>query len=149
MSNQKHCPGCDRDLDLANFSWKNMTRGIRQVWCKRCLKEANRAHYLNNTETYMDRAIQRNKRVNAENKQKLLNYLQEHPCIDCGCSDIRVLEFDHVRDEKVGNIAALLTRGVPWSTIAAEIAKCDVRCANCHRIQTIERGQWWRFDLME
>jgi hypothetical protein len=38
---------------------------------------------------------------------------------------------------------------VPWSTIAAEIAKCGVRCANCHRIQTIERGQWWRFDLME
>jgi ferredoxin len=30
-----------------------------------------------------------------------------------------------------------------------EIAKCDVRCANCHRRVTAERGSWWRQAVYE
>jgi len=60
-------------------------------------------------------------------------YLQSHPCVDCGNSDIRVLEFDHVRGEKkfcVG-MQGLMT----IECLLEEIAKCDVRCANCHKIR--------------
>lgn len=143
MSAKKHCPGCDRDLEVEDFAWKYRARGIRQDWCKQCLKEANKTHYLNNTQIYKARAIERNERVRAENRRKLFEYLSTHPCIDCGISDIRVLDFDHVREAKLANIASLL-RYSSWSHIEAEIAKCEVRCANCHRIKTIERGQWWR-----
>src|SRR5579883_2746968 len=144
MQDKKHCPGCDRDLELNNFAWKHMARGIRQTWCRACLKEANRVHYLNNAQAYKDRAIERNTRMRNENKQKLLVYLQEHHCVDCGCSDIRVLDFDHVRGKKIENIAVLISQGTPWPRIEAEIAKCEVRCANCHRIKTTERGGWRR-----
>ena len=144
MSDKKHCPGCDRDLDLDYFAWKNIAKGVRQVWCRECQKEANRVHYLENTLLYKDRAIKRNARVRGENRQKILIYLQEHPCVDCGCSDIRVLDFDHVRDKKTDNIGVLLSQCIPWPRIEAEIAKCEIRCANCHRIKTMERGQWWR-----
>lgn len=144
MFSKKHCPGCDRDLDLDDFAWKNIAKGIHQVWCRECLKEANRVHYINNDRIYKDRAVKRNIRVNEESKQKLLMYLQTHPCVDCGCSDIRVLDFDHVRDTKKKNIATLLAQNASWPMLEKEIAKCEVRCANCHRIKTIERGGWWR-----
>ena len=72
-------------------------------------------------------------------KEWIRNYLGENPCVDCGNSDIRVLEFDHrnPKDKKF-NISKRVAGGVALQTLAAEVAKCDVRCANCHRIRTKE-----------
>jgi hypothetical protein len=62
-------------------------------------------------------------------------------CIDCGYKENPfVLDFDHRPGEK-----KLFTIGGPafsnksWASIELEIAKCDVRCANCHRIMTKTR----------
>lgn len=148
MSSKKYCPSCNRELDLDDFAWKDIAKGIRQIWCRKCLKEANRVHYLNNTQAYKDRAAARNERVRVENKQKLFEYLSTHPCVDCGSMDIRILEFDHVRGKKSENITRMLESS-PWERIASEIAKCEVRCANCHRIKTMEQGGWWRSGLNE
>jgi hypothetical protein len=60
-----------------------------------------------------------------------------------------VLEFDHISGSKSNSIGKTLSNVVSWSTIEAEMAKCVVRCANCHRIKTCERGRWWRFELFE
>jgi hypothetical protein len=79
-----------------------------------------------------------------ENQKKLYTYLFRCSCIDCGFSDIRVLEFDHVRSYKRNDVSRLLTSGATCESILSEIAKCEVRCANCHRIKTMERGNWWR-----
>ena len=59
------------------------------------------------------------------------NWITAHNCVDCGETDTRVLEFDHVRGTKEFNIM----RKVPcvgFDRLKAEIEKCDVRCANCH-----------------
>jgi len=122
---------------------------MRQHWCKFCLAEANSKHYQNNKQIYLERALTRNDRVNTENKQRLYAYLSNHPCIDCGQTDIRVLEFDHVRGNKSASITRLLNNAVPWKAIEDEIAKCEVRCMNCHRIKTSERGHWWRANKFE
>jgi hypothetical protein len=50
-----------------------------------------------------------------------------------------VLEFDHLRD-KVANISKLVHLGADWETTLAEIAKCEVVCANCHRRRTARRA---------
>lgn len=38
VSDTKYCPGCDHDLDINDFAWKHVAKGIRQIWCKKCLK---------------------------------------------------------------------------------------------------------------
>lgn len=67
------------------------------------------------------------------------NYLENNPCIDCGNSDIRVLEFDHVRGKKEANVSNAVRNAWELNRLKLEIDKCEIRCANCHRIATIER----------
>jgi hypothetical protein len=74
----------------------------------------------------------------------LTEYLGEHPCVDCGNRDIRVLEFDHRdRATKVLAVAVLARGGYGLDRVKAEVDKCVVRCANCHRIRTHQQRGWW------
>jgi hypothetical protein len=68
------------------------------------------------------------------------SYLERNTCVDCGCSDLCVLEFDHVRNKK-GNVLTLARNGVSLDRLRHEIAQCEVRCANCHRRRTAERRE--------
>lgn len=70
-------------------------------------------------------------------KQYVIDYLLTHPCVDCGNDDIEVLEFDHVEplnDYKAPRVGTLVERSL--AKIDEEIAKCEVRCANCHARRT-------------
>lgn len=80
-------------------------------------------------------------RARARARQWVKAYLRAHPCVDCGEADVRVLEFDH-RDplSKVANISRLTTGGCSVTMIEREVAKCDVRCANCHRRRTMQEN---------
>jgi hypothetical protein len=78
----------------------------------------------------------------------ILDYLRRHPCVDCGEPDPVVLDFDHVGD-KSANIARLVTDVAPIVVIDAEVAQCEVVCANCHRRRTAARGAWRRADPRE
>ena len=64
--------------------------------------------------------------------------------MDCGERDTLVLEFDHV-DTKFANVTRLAWFGCSIATIDAEIARCEIRCANCHRRVTAKRGGHFRF----
>lgn len=60
------------------------------------------------------------------------------PCADCRQRFPAVcMDFDHVRGTKVGNVSGMQTASI--DTLEAEIAKCDVVCANCHRLRTEAR----------
>lgn len=91
-------------------------------------------HYENNRDAYKARAM--------EHKQKVREFVRaakEAPCVDCGCSyPYYVMQFDHVRGEKIGNLNRLATNG-SLRAVIAEIEKCDLVCANCHAIRTFER----------
>jgi len=100
-------------------------------------------------QVYKDRAIERNNKVIAENRQRLYDYLSTHPCVDCGIPEIRFLQFDHIRGSKKNSIAKMIGTATSWQTIEEEIAKCEVRCANCHSAKTSERGNWWRSNKVE
>lgn len=68
-------------------------------------------------------------------------YKLDKGCVDCGYkAHHSALDFDHkpgtvkVRDIKRG-------QQFGWLELLDEIAKCDVVCANCHRIRTYNRVQ--------
>lgn len=75
----------------------------------------------------------------------VVEYLLQHPCVDCGETDLRVLEFDHRGDVPKRLGVGRLVSGGTWGleAVIREIAKCDVRCANCHRKRTIGTPEWF------
>lgn len=81
-------------------------------------------------------------RTRKRNRAFALAYLLEHPCLDCGERDPIVLEFDHVRGKKESNVATLIHNTASIKRIQAEIAKCEVVCANCHRRRTAVTQNW-------
>jgi len=74
-----------------------------------------------------------------ENKKRLTAIKLERGCVDCGFNaHPDALHFDH--REGVEKKFGLATCGSRlWSTILVELAKCEVRCANCHAIRTAQR----------
>lgn len=73
-------------------------------------------------------------------KKARVQELKNVPCADCQERyPFYVMDFDHVRGEKYGSVGAMLATGYAIKTIEAEIAKCEVVCANCHRERTHAR----------
>lgn len=88
----------------------------------------------NNPEVVKQREAERNN----IRRQKIAAIKIEHGCIDCGYAQHPdALEFDHVRGEKLFNIGA--HGHMSWEKVEAEMAKCEIVCANCHRIRTSTR----------
>lgn len=82
-----------------------------------------------------------------EARQYVLGLLAAATCADCGLADPLVLEFDHVA-EKTAEISKLVHEGYALARIQAEVACCEIVCANCHRRRTHFRaGGSWRVDL--
>ncbi len=65
----------------------------------------------------------------------ILSYLITHPCVACGESNVLVLEFDHVRPGKIDGVMNMAFQGITLAKLVREITKCDVRCANCHKLR--------------
>lgn len=143
MKKNKKCTKCKRELPISSFNWriKNVKKSSH---CKECSRKYVRNHYKNNKKYYLKKAQKRNLIQQQKTQGVIGEYLQNHPCIDCGENNILVLEFDHInRKNKKDAIANIARRRLSLKTLKKEIKKCEVRCANCHRIKTaIESNSW-------
>ena len=133
------CTKCGEVKPLDQFPPVRRGEPKLQSWCRACFAEANARNYRKNHEREKARLLRHVAAKRARIQQDLVAYLSEHPCVDCGETDIVVLEFDHLGD-KLGNVSTLANGGRSWARILAEIQKCEVRCANCHRLKTRERS---------
>lgn len=134
---ERLCNGCSRWLALADFNWRRKAKGQRDNMCRSCRSDYKRQHYLANRERYIAQAAERKRRMRLERTELLIAYFRSHPCADCGETDFVVLEFDHLADKEFDIGAALSYRN--WASILAEMKKCEVVCANCHRRRTASR----------
>lgn len=136
----KTCSRCGVTNPLDSFPPVRRGKPKLQSWCRACFAENNARYYQENREAQKARLLHNSAERQHENEAKMIEYLLAHPCVDCGETDIIVLEFDHLRD-KTKNVSALLRGTNSWSRIEAEINKCVVRCANRHRRETERRRQ--------
>ncbi len=133
------CTKCGELKPLDQFPPVRRGEPKLQTWCRDCFAEANARNYRKNHEREKTRLVHQVAERRAEVQKRIIEYLREHPCVDCGETDIVVLEFDHTA-EKLGDISSYAGGGRSWARVKAEIEKCEVRCANCHRRKTRERS---------
>lgn len=97
-----------------------------------------------------NKALTRNEKLTTERARRaalqamVIEYLKEHPCVDCGETDPIVLDFDHVRGVKRQHVTYMISHQWGKQSVLDEIEKCDVRCANCHRRRTAQTQGWAR-----
>ncbi len=143
----RRCGRCGADKPVAEFNWRRRVRGQRDNLCRPCRAAYKREHYLANRSRYVDQARERKQALAVERTAYLIEFFAGHPCADCGEHDPVVLEFDHLADKRFDIGQSLPYRS--WRSILAEIAKCDVVCANCHRRRTARRGGHLRARLSQ
>lgn len=130
----KTCSACK--ISKASEEFHLHARKGLQDKCKECQKVYAQKHYRDHKQVYLERAIRSNAGKRADFKQKMQE-LKSRPCMDCGgVFDPVAMDFDH-KSDKHFSIATGPTRS--WERVLAEVAKCDLVCANCHRVRTRDR----------
>jgi hypothetical protein len=118
----KVCGKCKEELPRSAFGVNNRRWDGLQAYCNLC------------------------KQSDAMKSYGWINELKEsRGCQDCPEDRRRHpgyrLDFDHVRGVKLHNVSSMMKQRFSRHDIEAEIAKCDVVCANCHRDRHHQRYQ--------
>jgi hypothetical protein len=112
-------------------------------YCRICLNEGQRKRY-HNDEALRNR---KNEQVRAWRKRTYIPKFKKRvvnirerllavrtQCMECGETHPGCLDFHHRNPaEKKFQLVASQMGNRSWTSIEAEIAKCDVLCSNCHR----------------
>ncbi|MEA1902174.1 MAG: hypothetical protein U9N56_01470 [Actinomycetota bacterium] len=136
MGKTKRCPSCETLLPASEFNYRDRAHKKLQSYCRECSRVAWRRWYelADNKEHHLEVMRKRRKRRRERNRA-IVRELKSVPCADCGgVFPFEAMDFDHLED-KVGLISKLVF-SVGEERLRAEIAKCEVVCANCHRIRT-------------
>ena len=73
-----------------------------------------------------------------KNRRALINKIKtDKGCVNCGYNaHAAALDFNHITGVKKFNVSQ--DPKVAKAKLLAEIEKCDVLCANCHRVHTYD-----------
>ena len=145
----KECSLCSRIKRYDSYYFRDKLEGKLHNQCKDCHKKQRkktwRDYYYKHGSEYRARAVKRNVLARTRHRQLMLTYLSDKNCVRCGVDDIRVLDFDHIDPfTKSFNIARALNDRLNWKMILTEIDKCQILCANCHKIKTATEQGWYR-----
>jgi hypothetical protein len=98
-----------------------------------------REYHRNYMRRYVTNPVRRERRNRVANSRatEIRRWLDAYKlrvgCVDCGYhAHHAALHFDHVRGEKALNVC----NAKSIAQAEREIAKCEVRCANCHAVKT-------------
>lgn len=130
----KFCSKCNTEKHEDDFSKnKNKPDGL-QIWCKDCYKLLNNGSYR--TGKRKQQVIEANRRGRQIRREFVSKFKLDKGCKYCGYNKHAcALDLHHTKD-KVCNVANMVNKQYKLKTIEEEISKCEVVCANCHRVIT-------------
>lgn len=94
-------------------------------YCKRCAKDST----------------MKSIKKRLENFREFMDLAKSHPCVDCKIKyPPYVMDFDHLPQfKKVHCVSQMAFH--PASSLREEMLKCELVCANCHRVRTHKRKE--------
>jgi hypothetical protein len=133
LISMKQCIDCKQPKPKTEFNKKSSRKDGLNRRCRDCDRKHQRNYYKEfDREKQIVRSALANKKRATRIKNFIREYLQEHPCIDCGEPDIIVLTFDHVRGIKKFEVGSFNRKTFTLKVVQKEIEKCEIRCRNCH-----------------
>lgn len=134
LDKMKRCGACEELKPLLDFNKKG---GRYQSACRPCQRAQAKSRYAANSESERIRLRRSNKARRAQ-ICSLVQDAKRRPCQDCKVTyPPCVMDFDHVTGSKKFNVSQ--HAGQSLRAVLAEMAKCEVVCANCHRLRTARR----------
>ena len=130
----KTCCTCGETKPLEEFYKQSKAKDGRQSQCRVCQLAYRSRYYKEHQETENARKVAYRNR----DKEWYLSLKAGKPCVDCGqVFHPAAMHWDHKDGEvKVKAVARLFNGYRSKEKILAEIAKCELRCANCHAVRT-------------
>jgi hypothetical protein len=153
---QQYEPFC---MDFDHIGSKTMAIAlmVHNTWgMARILEEMERTELVcvlcHRTRTFLRGADVRQNRRLTEVRERNLRIVQKHkeqPCAICGQQrDFWQMDFDHIIGEKKKSVSVLVAQNYSTDVVLAEISKCQVVCALCHRRKTFTDGGYKNYDLL-
>jgi hypothetical protein len=112
------------------------SRQGHQTWCKPCRKEYDKAYHARNAEK---------RRLQVREARFRLVRVNQHlkafgPCADCGGRfHPAAMEWDHLPGNVKRDDVSSLAMSGKTKQFHAELAKCELVCANCHAVRSHDR----------
>jgi 5-methylcytosine-specific restriction endonuclease McrA len=132
---EKTCRVCGLVKPLSDYGKRSRTKDGHESFCKDCGRTAYQRYYKEGAERYRKRITKNRDRYRkAIDDEKVGKF-----CMKCGEDDPVCLDFHHLYDKKL-TISEMRNRLVSLDVIRAEMAKCVLLCANCHR--KLHAGRW-------
>lgn len=162
----KICKGCELTkprLEFREYKSGEKAGQLASGFCIKCERVSNntrqakargnpdyqaRGFYRMTPEMKVSQKSRYRKGKTARVKDFVSTFLIGQKCLTCPESRLVCLQFDH-RDPKTKEfeIAKALKGSISLERIKAEIAKCDIVCANCHLVRTAAQFGNWRLGL--
>ncbi len=156
------CPGCQVERPARDFNTESRRFSGLSTRCRECqaaarrtpegmakTRQRNRRRWAN--PEYRERglaAARARRKIEGQNDlrksrarlQAVVDAWKGQGCVDCGYGDVRAIEPDHrPGTDKLGNVSRMVQLCVGIDRLRAELAKCEPRCARCHRRMTMSR----------
>lgn len=125
----KQCRKCLRELCLENFTTQKKRKDGRHSYCKFCMRETMKAIYIKDSSLIK----QRNTLLKAKLASLVEDFRSINPCKICAEGDTSCLDFHHINPADKDRTISELIQMKNEKRLMAEIKKCVVLCANCHR----------------